>query len=193
MKDLITHIQDHATYLGSGILKADGFINHQLLPSLTAAMGQAFARAFSQAGVTGVTRIVTAEVSGIAPALTTAMAMDLPMVFARKKRPAFMTGPLLCAGAISRTKAEPVQLHISADYLKSDDRVLIIDDFLATGSTLEALVSIVEQSGAVLAGIGCVIEKRFENGRARLEHLHVPVIALARVDLDPLQQSICVS
>ncbi len=183
MEELKSTIRAKAQYLGKGIIKADAFINHQLQPGLTTGMGTAFAEKFKAAGVSGITRIVTAEVSGIAPALTTAQALYVPMVFARKKKPAFMTGSLHTATARSRTKAEDVCLHISSQYIKPGDKVVIIDDFLATASTIMALVSIVEQSGAKLAGIGCVIEKIFEEGRSRLDRLNIPVVALARIDL----------
>lgn len=183
MKALKKEIEDNARYLGDGIIKADAFINHQLLPELTTAMGNAFAQKFREAGVTGVTRIVTAEVSGIAPGLVVAQAMNVPMVFARKKKPAFMTGTLFSAHARSRTKAEAVTLYISDQFLDPQDRVIIIDDFLATASTLKALVSIVKDSGASLAGVGCVIEKVFEGGREQLAHLNIPIISLARIDL----------
>lgn len=193
MKELKDLIEARAEYLGNGILKADSFINHQLLPGVSTRMGQAFAAGFKAWGVTGATRIVTAEVSGIAPALVTALAMDIPMVFARKKRPSFMNDLLLEASATSRTKGEDVSLYISSKYLGPADRVVIVDDFLATASTLEALCSIVEQSGATLLAIGCIIEKVFESGRQRLEHLNVPIISLARIDLVDSGNSFIVS
>ncbi len=183
MKELKEIIKTKAEYLGNGILKADGFINHQLLPGLSTRMGEAFADRFKEEGAGRATKIVTAEVSGIAPALVTAQALDIPMVFARKKRPAFMKEDLYEASAVSRTKGDDVTLYISSRYLEPDDQVIIVDDFLATASTLEALVSIVEQSGARLMAIGCIIEKVFENGRKKLDHLGVPIISLARVDL----------
>lgn len=183
MEKLKSAIKEQAHYIGDGILKADAFINHQLLPGLTAGMGRAFADKLNAAGVTKTTRILTAEVSGIAPALVTAQELNVPMVFARKKKPAFMTEALYSAPAQSRTKAEDVCLHVSSHYIKPQDRVVIIDDFLATASTLMALVSIVEQSGATLAAIGCVIEKVFEQGRSRLDSLNIPIVSLARIDL----------
>ena len=183
MKELNDLINSRAEYLGNGILKADSFINHQILPGLSKRMGEAFAEKFKAQGAGDATKIITAEVSGIAPALVTAQAMDIPMVFARKKQPAFMKETLFKASATSRTKGEDVTLHISSRYLEPCDRVIIIDDFLATASTLEALCSIVKQSGATLLGIGCIIEKVFENGRAKLDYLGVPIISLARVDL----------
>ncbi|MFK5953980.1 MAG: xanthine phosphoribosyltransferase [Desulfobacterium sp.] len=193
MKALKREIEENAQYLGNGIIKADAFINHQLLPKLTTDMGLAFAEKFREAGVTGVNRIVTAEVSGIAPALVVAQAMDVPMVFARKKKPAFMTGGLFSAHAQSRTKAEAVTLYISDRFLGPQDKVVIIDDFLATASTLKALVSIVADSGAQLVGMGCVIEKVFEGGREKLAHLNIPIISLARIDLVEQGQSFIVS
>lgn len=193
MKELKDLIEARAEYLGNGILKADSFINHQLLPGFSTRMGKAFAAGFKAQGVTGATKIVTAEVSGIAPALVTAQAMEIPMVFARKKRPAFMNDRLFEASATSRTKGEDVFLYISSRFLGPTDRVVIVDDFLATASTLEALCSIVEQSGGKLLAIGCIIEKVFEKGRQRLEYLNVPIITLARVDLVDSGNSFIVS
>lgn len=162
----------------------DGFVNHQIDPALTWEMGRAFAAAFAAAGVRDVSRVLTAEVSGIAPAVATGYALGAPVVYARKRRPITMRPGVYTAEAPSRTKGDMVQLMVSPEYLKAADRVLIIDDFLATGQTIDALVSIVAQAGAALCGIGCVIEKVFEDGRQRLGRLGVPLISLARVDLD---------
>ena len=90
MKALVERVRDEGQNLGRGILKVDGFINHQLDPELTLGMGEAFARRFAEAGVTGITKIVTAEVSGIAPALTTGMMLGVPIIYARKTRPITM-------------------------------------------------------------------------------------------------------
>lgn len=184
MKALNERIEREATYLGRGIIKVDGFLNHQVDPALTAAMGETFARRFAAAGVSGVTRILTAEVSGIAPAVATAAVLGVPMVYARKHRPITMPDGFFLAEAPSHTKGGVVQLMVSPEFLEAGDRVLVIDDFLATGKTIEALVRLVKQSEATLAGIGCVVEKVFEPGRQRLEKLGVPVISLARLDLD---------
>ncbi|MGB1250935.1 MAG: xanthine phosphoribosyltransferase [Candidatus Promineifilaceae bacterium] len=184
MQRLIERVQNEAVYLGRGIIKVDGFLNHQIDPSLTAGMGHAFAEAFTAHGVSGITKIVTAEVSGIAPAVATGMALGVPVVYARKKRPITMADGYFSAEAPSRTKGNVVKLMISPEYLKADDQVLIIDDFLATGLTIDALVDVVSQSGATLHGIGCVIEKAFTDGRAHLAKHHVPVVSLAKIDLD---------
>lgn len=184
MKALSERIKREATYIGRGIIKVDGFLNHQVDPKLTAGMGEAFARRFAAAGVHDVTRVLTAEVSGIAPAAATAAVLDVPMVYARKHRPITMPDGFYLAEAPSHTKGGVVQLMVSPEFLETEDRVLIVDDFLATGKTIEALAHLVEQSGATLLGIGCVVEKVFEPGRDRLSQLGVPLISLARLDLD---------
>jgi len=103
-------------------------------------MGQYFKDSFDNAGVTGVTKIVTAEVSGIAPALTTAIAYDVPVVFARKKKPITMADGVYESHAPSHTKGGITPLIISPEYLLSTDKVILIDDFLASGRTIKALV-----------------------------------------------------
>jgi xanthine phosphoribosyltransferase len=184
VKALIDRIKSEGTYLGGGILKVDGFVNHQIDPALTTAIGSEFAARFAQAGVDAVTKVVTAEVSGIAPALATAQVLGVPMVYARKHRPITMPDGFFLAEAPSHTKGGVVQLMISPEYLSADDRVLLIDDFLATGLTIGAIAALIQQSRATLCGIGCVIEKAFEGGRDYLAGLDVPIISLARVDLN---------
>jgi xanthine phosphoribosyltransferase len=183
MKALVERIRAEGVYLGRGIIKVDGFVNHQIDPGLTTAIGTEFARSFAEAGVDGVTKVVTAEVSGIAPALATAQALGVPMVYARKHRPITMPDGFYLAEAPSHTKGGIVQLMISPEYLDQADRVLLIDDFLATGVTIAAVVDLIRQSGAMLCGIGCVIEKTFEGGRAYLADLEVPVVSLAQIEL----------
>jgi xanthine phosphoribosyltransferase len=184
MDILIERIKAEGTYIGNGIIKVDGFVNHQIDPALTTAIGAEFARRFAEVGVNTVTRVVTAEVSGIAPALATAQALGVPMVYARKHRPITMPNGFYLAEAPSHTKGGIVQLMISPEYLVATDRVLLIDDFLATGLTIGAIVDLIRQSGATLCGIGCVIEKIFEGGRDYLGDLGVPIISLAKIDLD---------
>lgn len=178
---LVERIRAEGTYMGNGIVKVDGFVNHQIDPALTTEMGRAFAAEFAG---TGVTKVITAEVSGIAPALATAQALNVPLVYARKHRPITMPEGYFLAEAPSHTKGGIVQLMVSPQYLSASDRVLLIDDFLATGHTIHALVQLVQQSRATLCGIGCLIEKVFEGGRGQLEGLGVPIVSLARIDLD---------
>ncbi len=182
MKALVERIRREGRNLGRGILKVDGFINHQLDPQLTMGMGQEFARRFTAAGATGITKIITAEVSGIAPALTTGMVLNVPIIYARKSRPVTMTSGVYSASAPSHTKGGIVELIVSPEYLSPTDRVILIDDFLASGKTIAALAQLVAQCGATLCGIGCIVEKNFEGGRAHLASLNVPIISLAVIE-----------
>ena len=182
MQTLIDRIRAEGRNLGRGILKVDGFINHQLDPELTMEMGRAFARRFAAAGVTNITKIITAEVSGIAPALTTGLVMRVPVVYARKTRPITMATGVYSASAPSHTKGGVVDLIVSPEYLFPTDRVLLIDDFLATGRTIDALAMLVRQCGATLCGIGSLVEKSFEGGREHLQLWDVPIISLAIID-----------
>src|SRR5512135_2201930 len=162
--------------LGHGILKVDSFINHQVDPALMLAVGGALAARFAHLGAN---KIVTAEISGIAPALTTGLALGIPVVYARKTRPVTMHPNAMLASAPSHTKGVLTEFMISPEYLGPRDHVLVIDDFLARGETIKALVQLVEKAGAQLVGIGAVIEKRFEGGREALHYLNVPIETLA--------------
>ena len=181
MQELIDRIKHEGIHVGGGIVKVDGFINHQVDAGFMVRLGQAFAQQFAAAGVREVSKVVTAEVSGIAPALATAQALGVSMIYARKQRSAAMTDDYYLASAVSRTTGNAVELRISKRYLTAADRVLLIDDFLATGSTLDALARISAQSGATLCGIGCLIEKPGENGRAHFVELNVPIVTLAKI------------
>lgn len=182
METLINRIRSEGRNLGNGILKVDGFVNHQLDPALTMQMGSEFARRFTEAGVNDVTKVITAEVSGIAPALATGHALGVPIVYARKSRPITMHNGFYSATAPSHTKGGIVELIVSPEYLLPADRVILIDDFLASGETIAALADVIFQCSATLCGIGCVIEKEFEGGRKRLAHLDVPIISLALIE-----------
>lgn len=179
MKALIERIRDEGINLGGGILKVDSLINHQLDPRLMAGMGLAFAERFAG---TKVDRILTAEISGIAPALMTGIEMDVPVVYARKKKPITMSGPVFLETAPSHTKGGETLLLVSAEFLHAGENVLIIDDFLATGKTLLALARIVTSAKANLVGVGVLVEKTFEGGRAAvLQQYDVPIHALASI------------
>lgn len=191
MERLKDRIRAEATYLGGGIVKVDSFLNHQIDPTLTLEMGEAFRAAFLALDVTQVTRIVTAEVSGIAPAMAAGIAYRVPIVFARKKRPITMPSGYYMREVHSHTKGGIVPLMISPEFLNAADTVLIVDDFLATGRTLLALIDVVQQSGAAVAGVGCVIEKPFEGGRDALAALGIPVVTLAQVSI--VNGTVCVT
>ena len=175
-------IRREGRVLPGGLLQVDGFVNHALDPALNLAMGEAFAERFEGLGIAKPDRIMTAEVSGIAPALATGMVVDAPVTFARKDVPKTLTPPLLQARSASRTKGGESLLTVSPERLLPGERVWIIDDFLARGSTLAALASLVHEADAQLSAVGVVIEKTFEGGRAALAHLSVPIVALAAVD-----------
>jgi len=179
MEALKQRILKDGKYLGRGILKVDNFINHQVDPALMDACGEEFARRF--AGV-GATRILTAEISGIAPALMTGRHMNLPVVYARKSKPITMPDTVYLTVAPSHTKGVMTELIVSPEYLSAGERVLIIDDFLASGATILGLVRLAQAAGTQVVGIGTLIEKVFEGGRAALAHLNVPIHSLAVIE-----------
>ena len=156
----------------------DSFINHQVDSGLMALMGREFARRF---GYLRPTKVLTAEISGIAPALQTGVALDVPVIFARKMRSITLPENAYERRVPSRTKGGETLLLVSPEFLDTQQRVLIVDDFLGTGKTIAALADIVLESGAKLVGIGVVIEKAFEGGRKELERFGVPIESLAIV------------
>ena len=178
MEQLKKRILEEGKYLGNGILKVDGFINHQVDAQLMDEAGKEFARVFKDISPT---KILTAEISGIAPAVATGLHMNIPVVFARKHKPITMPDQVLLTLSPSHTKGRFVELIISPEYLGSDERVLIIDDFLASGNTILGLIKLTEIAGASIIGVGTLIEKTFEEGREKLEKLNIPVHSLARI------------
>jgi xanthine phosphoribosyltransferase len=176
MKLLEERIIKNGRNLGNGILKVDGFINHQVDPQLMDACGREFAERFKNLGAT---KVLTAEISGIAPALLTALHLKLPVVYARKTKPVTMPDQVFLTLAPSHTKGRTIELIVSPEFLAEGDRVLIIDDFLATGQTILGLVRLAQAAGAEVLGIGALIEKTFDGGRELLSSVGVPVEALA--------------
>ncbi len=179
MQQLRERIVREGRHLGNGILKVDSFVNHQLDSQLMWEIGQEFAR---KLGPLNANKILTVETSGIAPALATGIVLGLPVVFARKHQPLTMAPNPFHVTAASHTHGRSVDLIVSPEFLGPADRLLVVDDFLATAQTLLAVVKLIEQSGAILCGIGTVIEKTFEGGRSALTHLHVPVVSLAIIE-----------
>jgi xanthine phosphoribosyltransferase len=179
MQVLKDRIIQEGKNLGGGILKVDSFINHQVDPILMEACGREFAQRF--AGIHA-TRVLTAEISGIAPAVMTAMHLSLPVVYARKSKPITMPDTVYLTTAPSHTKGHMVELIVSPDYLGVGERVLIIDDFLASGATILGLVRLTRAAGATVVGIGTLIEKVFEGGRIALAPLGVPVESLVSIN-----------
>jgi len=175
LKDLIHR---EGVNLGNGILKVDSFINHQVHPRVMEECGAELARRFEDVKPT---RVLTAEISGIAPALMTAHALNIPVVFARKSKPITMPDQVYLTVAPSHTKGVMVELIVSPEYLAAGERVLIIDDFLASGATIKGLVRLTQAAGADLVGIGALIEKSFEGGREELSSLNVQIESLVQV------------
>jgi len=176
VKELEERILRDGQVMDGGILKVDSFVNHQVDPLLMNACGREFAGLFASVGAT---KILTAEISGIAPALTTAIHLGLPVVYARKTKPVTMPDQVYLTLAPSHTKGRMVELIVSPEYLANGEKVLIIDDFLASGQTILGLIRLAEASGSKVVGVGALIEKLFEGGRDALKKTEVPVHSLA--------------
>ncbi|KAA0251878.1 MAG: xanthine phosphoribosyltransferase [Acidobacteria bacterium] len=178
MRELVERIRREGKNLGRGILKVDGFVNHQVDAALMDACGRELARRFANAGAT---KVLTAEISGIAPAVLTALHLGVPVVYARKTKPITMPDQVFLTLSPSHTKGVMTELVVSPEYLGAGERVLVVDDFLATGATILGLARLAKAAGATIVGVGALIEKTFEGGRDALAPLGVPVEALARI------------
>ena len=178
MKTLEERILRDGQVLGKNILKVDSFLTHQVDFSLMKEIGQVFAEAVKDAGIT---KVVTIEASGIAPAVYVAEALGLPMIFAKKAKNITMTEGILTTDVYSFTKQVTSTVSIAGKFLNSDDKVLIIDDFLANGQAAKGLITIIEQAGAQVEAVGIVIEKSFQGGRQLLETAGYRVLSLARI------------
>ena len=178
MKKLEERILRDGQVLGENILKVDSFLTHQVDFSLMKEIGQVFAEGVKD---TGITKVVTIEASGIAPAVYVAEALGLPMIFAKKAKNITMTEGILTAEVYSITKQVTSTVSIAGKFLTSDDKVLIIDDFLANGQAAKGLITIIEQAGSQVEALGIVIEKSFQDGRQLLEAAGYRVLSLARI------------
>ncbi len=179
MESLEARILKDGYVLGENILKVDSFLTHQVDLHLMKEIGDVFAKKFRDAGIT---KVVTIEASGIAPALYTADALGVPMIFAKKSKNITMNEGILTAEVFSFTKQVTNTVSIVSKYLSEKDKVLIVDDFLANGQAAKGLVEIVEQAGAKVEAVGIVIEKSFQDGRRLLEETGIPVFSLARLE-----------
>jgi len=175
---LVERIVAEATVVDDRLLKIDQFLNHRIEPVLMQAIGTALAERLAPLRPD---LLLTAEASGIAPALATALALGVPLVYAKKYSPE-VEAPALSRLVPSATKGGQTRLVVSARYLPADARVALVDDFLANGRTAVALAEIVAEAGATLVAAMFVVEKLFQHGRAGLEALGVPVGALAQVE-----------
>lgn len=177
MQLLQDKIKSEGKVVDDALLKVDSFLNHQIDPDLMIAIGQEFAKRFANCGIT---RVLTIETSGIAIALPTALALQVPAVFARKKKSA-VTEDVYSTSVYSFTKKETNIITVSKEFLTTDDKVLIIDDFLANGAAVLGLANLVEQAGGQVVGIGIVIEKHFQPGAAKIAKAGYRLESLARI------------
>lgn len=178
MQELNEKIKQFGMVLPGNVLKVDAFLNHQVDPELMLHVGQEFARRFAGEGIT---KIWTVESSGIAPAVMTGLAMKLPVIFARKHKSLTLNNNMYVADVYSYTKKTTNRISISKKYVAPDDKVLMIDDFLANGQAVEGMLEIADQAGIQVAGAGIVIEKSFQPGGQELRDRGVRVESLARI------------
>lgn len=178
MKVLEERIREEGMILSETVLKVDSFLNHQVDTELALQIGQEFKAIF---GHLPVTKILTVEASGIQFAMAAGIALGVPFIYAKKKQAVTLPEDVYAASVHSFTRQEDYRISISQKYLGPEDKVLIVDDFLATGAALVGLADIVQESGAELLGVGCVIEKSFQEGRSLLEKRGIAVHALARI------------
>ncbi len=178
MKLLEERIKQDGRVIGTEVLKVDNFLNHQVDPALMKTMGDEFARLFADAKVD---KVLTVESSGIAPAVFSALALNVPMVFARKKKSLTLSEDHYTADVYSFTKQETNHVIVDKRFIQPGERLLLIDDFLANGQAVEGMMQIAEAAGAEVVGVGIVIEKTFQKGRALLDERDVRVESLARI------------
>lgn len=164
--------------LNEEVLLVDAFLNNQVDPELMNEIGKEFARRFADAGIQ---RVVTIESSGIAPAVMTALHLNVPMVIMKKSKSRILSDDLLQTDVFSFTKNAPYTLTLKRAYAGAGERVLIIDDFLANGAAAFGAIKLLEEAGATVAGIGAVIAKTFQPGRKKLEEAGYRLEMLAPV------------
>ena len=179
MKLLEERIKKDGKALGKTVLKVDSFINHQVDSEFMDALGKDFAEHFKEYGIT---KVFTIESSGIAPALMTAKYLDVPMVMLKKQTSKILNGKVYQTRVTSFTKGTSYELTLYQDYIDQNDKVLLIDDFLANGCALLGLIDIVKKSGATLEGAGIVIEKGFQHGGQQIRDMGVRLESLAIID-----------
>ena len=179
MKKLQERIIREGRVLPGNMINVDSFLNHQVDTRFLGELADEFARRMD---LTGVTKILTAEASGIALAAICSYKYGIPMVFAKKAKSDNIEGGLYMSEIFSYTYKKKVTLICSKDWITADDKVLIVDDFMANGEAMRGLVQIVEQAGAEIVGIGCAVEKGFQAGGKSLREAGYPLKSLAIID-----------
>lgn len=178
MKELEQKILYEGIVLGDNILKVDSFLNQQIDVELIEKMGEEFAEYFKDKNID---KVFTVESSGIAPALATAQKLGVKCVFGRKKQSLTTSEEVYHSSVFSFTKQVMNELIVNKEFIKEDENVLMIDDFLANGQAAKGMIAIIRQAGANPVGCGIVIEKSFNNGRSIVEEMGVEVYSLARI------------
>ena len=178
MELLKERIRKDGVVRGTDVLKVDSFLNHQMDIALFEEIGREFQRRFADCGVN---KILTIEASGIGIACVTAQFFHCPVIFAKKSQTKNIAGAVYTTQVESFTHGRVYDVIVAKQFLGPEDRVLIIDDFLANGAALEGLMDLVKQAGAQLVGAGVVIEKAFQPGGDRIRAKGIRVEALARV------------
>ena len=178
MKLLEERIQKDGEVRPGGILKVDGFLNHRIDPRLSYEMAMELKRRYEGEKIN---KILTIEASGIALAIMTAYVFDCPMVFAKKSRTRNISDHVWSVEIESFTHGTTNTVLVSKEYLEAKDRVLIVDDFLATGAALKGLKELVEKAGGTVVGAGIAIEKLFQGGGNRLRAEGMRIESLAKV------------
>lgn len=179
MEKLKERIRTEGRVLPGNIIKVDGFLNHRVDTALMGELADEFAKYFD---VNNITMVLTAEASGIALATVCAERYGVPMVFAKKAKSDNIEGGLYQSDIFSYTYKKKVTLLVSKEWLSADDKVLIIDDFMANGEAMRGLCDIVNAAGATLVGIGCAVEKGFQGGGDRLRAAGVNLKSLAIIE-----------
>lgn len=161
------------------VLKVDSFLNHQIDVALLDEMAREWKRRFADAKIT---KVLTIEASGIAIACAVARGFGVPVVFAKKAKTVNLDGEMYVAEVESFTHKKTNKVIVAKKFLSADDRVLIVDDFLANGCALQGLISIVDSAGAEVAGCGIAIEKGFQEGGYRIRNLGFRLESLAIIE-----------
>lgn len=179
MEALKERIRREGRVLPGNIIKVDGFLNHRVDTAFMEELADEFARYFD---VSKITMVLTAEASGIALATICANKYGVPMVFAKKAKSDNIEGGLYQSDIFSYTYKKKVTLLVSKEWISSEDKVLIIDDFMANGEAMRGLCDIVTAAGATLVGIGCAVEKGFQGGGDRLRAAGYNLKSLAIIE-----------
>lgn len=160
------------------VLKVDSFLNHQLDVDVLDDIGQQFYDCFKHHGVT---KVLTIEASGIAIGLVCAQKFHVPCVFAKKSPSTNLSQDLFTSKVYSYTKQKEYSIMVSKQYITANDRILLVDDFLANGQAMQGLLALVEQAGALVVGIGVCIEKTYQAGGKQLRKKGYPLVSLVKV------------